>query len=296
MRLVTRADFDGVACAVFITMMEQITETVFTHPRDLEEGTFQVLPGDVIANLPFHPNAGLWFDHHFKAEELPDPMPNVRGKCGVAPSAARLVYEFYNSPLLKPFETFLLDVDKVDSAHLDYEDVLHPKGWVLLSYTIDPRSSFAGFRDYALRLIVHIRRGMPVEEILELEEVKNRVDRFLADEEVYRKALSDNTVMDDNVIITDFRGLDRVPAGNRFLPFTLWTRGNVHVRIFWNYQRDKVMVAVGKSIFLRDSKVHVGKLMAQYGGGGQQGAGTCPLNPATADRQIQEIVTILKEQ
>jgi len=217
-------------------------------------------------------------------------MPNVRGKCGVAPSAARLVYEFYKSDKLKQFEPMLVDVDRVDSANLTFEDVLNPTGWVLLSYTIDPRSSFPGFREYSLRLIYNIRHGMPIEEILQMEEVRSRVDRFLADEDTYKKALVECSHVEGKVIVTDFRNLDRVPAGNRFLPFPLFMRGNVQVRIFWNFNRDKVMVAVGKSIFNRTCEKHVGKLMAKHGGGGLAGAGTCPLDPLTADQSIRQII------
>ncbi len=295
MRLITRADFDGVASAVFISDMEKISEIVFAHPKDMQDGLVDVEPGDAIANLPYSPKAALWFDHHNKAEDLPDPMPAVRGKCGVAPSAARLVYEFYDSPKLKKYESMLVEVDKVDSANLDMEDVLDPKDWVLLSYTIDPRTAMGGFREYSLSLIQAIREGKSIEEILKLKSVEGRLERFLIDEDVFKKALVSNSKLDGNVIVTDFRGLDHIPSGNRFLPFPLFLKGNVQVRTHWKFTKDMVIVAVGKSIFNKTCDVHIGKLMSKYGGGGLEGAGSCPLTPDVADAKIAEIIQSLKQ-
>jgi len=294
MRLFTRADFDGVASAAFICDMEEIDQILFAHPKDMQDGLVEVKEGDPISNLPFHPNAALWFDHHDKTEDLPDPMPNIRGKCGVAPSAARLIYDYYNSNKLKKYEEMLVDVDKVDSATLDIEDVLDPQGWVLLSYTIDPRTAMGGFREYSLFLIETIREGKTIEEILSLPSVQGRLERFVIDESAYKKALLDFSKLDDNVIVTDFRSLDKIPTGNRFLPFPLFLKGNVQVRIHWKYTKDKIIVAVGKSIFTRTCDTHVGNLMAKYDGGGLAGAGSCALDIENAEAQIAEIIEALK--
>ena len=294
MRLFTRADFDGVACAALICDVEEIDQIVFAHPKDMQDGIVEVAPGDAIANLPYHPNAALWFDHHDKAQDLPDPMPDVRGKCGVAPSAARLIYEYYNSGKLKKYDSMLIDVDKVDSAHLDIEDVLDPKGWVLLSYTIDPRTAMGGFREYSLSLIEYIREGKTIDEILSLPSVQGRLDRFDIEEAEYKEAILEHSKLDGNVIVTDFRSHDKIPTGNRFLPFPLFLKGNVQVRIHWKFTKDMVVVAVGKSIFNRTCEAHVGNLMSKYGGGGLAGAGSCALEVETADAQIAEIIADLK--
>ena len=294
MRLITRADFDGVASAVFIGDMEDVKAIVFAHPKDMQDGLVKVEAGDAISNLPYHPNADLWFDHHNKVEDLPDPMPDIRGKCGVAPSAARLVYEFYNSPKLLKYEPMLKEVDKVDSANLSMQDVLDPQGWVLLSYTIDPRTALGGFREYSLSIIDAIRSGMTIEEILKMPAVSGRVDRFFFDGELFKKATVNNSELDGNVIVTDFRNLDRIPTGNRFLVFPLYLKGNVQVRIFWNHTKDKIMLTVGKSIFNRTCEINIGRLMSEYDGGGLEGAGSCPLDPDLADKQIAEIIIKLK--
>lgn len=109
------------ACAVFITTMEKIESIKFAHPQDMQDGKIDVTQNDIICNLPFHPDCYMWFDHHISEETRQDKVisGDYKGKFGLAPSAARLVYEYYNDPKLKRFEEFLVAIDKLDSARLD---------------------------------------------------------------------------------------------------------------------------------------------------------------------------------
>ena len=64
MRLVTRGDLDGLTCAVLICLNEKIDSIMLIHPQDITEDRVEILEGDIIANLPYHPNCSKWFDHH----------------------------------------------------------------------------------------------------------------------------------------------------------------------------------------------------------------------------------------
>jgi nanoRNase/pAp phosphatase (c-di-AMP/oligoRNAs hydrolase) len=94
------------------------------------------------------------------------------------------------------------------------------------------------------------------------------------------------------VVVTDLREVDRVPAGNRFLIYTLFPQSNVSVRVHWGPTRDSVVAAVGHSIFNRTCKTSVGELMSSYGGGGHRGAGTCVL---PLDKAADALDAILME-
>lgn len=145
MRLITRPSLSGVTCATFITLMENIEQVIFANPHDIEDRSVEVKRGDAIANLPYHPAVELWFDNHDRAEEAPDAMPGIKGKRGVSNSTARLVYEYYDSPLLKKFEELLNATDKVSKAKLTLDEVRNPSDWVLLSFCLDP---FMGLADF----------------------------------------------------------------------------------------------------------------------------------------------------
>ncbi|HSD27136.1 MAG TPA: exopolyphosphatase, partial [Vicinamibacteria bacterium] len=134
----------------------------------------------------------------------------------------------------------------------------------------------------------------PVEEVVELAEVRARAARMREQDRAFREALLTHSRLDANVVVTDFRPLDPIPVGNRFLVFTLYPSATVGVHVQWGPGREKVAVSAGRSIFNRTSKANLGVLMSLHGGGGHVGAGACQLAPGTADSRIAEIVETLK--
>ncbi|MBL7993959.1 exopolyphosphatase [bacterium] len=294
MRLITRTDLDGLTCAVFITVMEKIDEVLFAEPKAMQDGKVAVNDHDIIANLPYHPNCALWFDHHTSQMKHSE-NEGYRGRFAVAPSCARVIYDFYEHPdELKPFDELLVETDRVDSANLNMDDVMNPKGWVLLSYTLDPRSGLDAFEDYFQRMIGWIQVHK-VDDILKLPDVKSKVETYLAEQDNFKKALLEHSRQDGNVIITDQRPVKKFPAGNRFLIYTLFPEGNISARLFRGKEPGITVCAVGHSIFNRTSKTDVGALMAEYGGGGHKGAGTCQFPDAEADARVKEIVERMKK-
>jgi len=295
MRLITRGDADGLACAVFVTILEKIESIKFVHPKDMQDGKVDVNAGDIICNLPFHPDCYMWFDHHISEESRDDKVKtgDFKGKFGMAPSAARLVYEYYNDPQLKKFDEFLVAVDKIDSAQLDREDVTNPKDWVLLLLSLDPRSSLGDFEYYFFELVDWIKK-YDLKTIMKQPEAEVRCDYVISETEKLQETLQNHSKLDENVIVIDFRDVDSIPMGNRFLEYTLFPEGNISIRIFKGKGGLKVICAAGHNIFKRDSKTNIGKLFAKYGGGGHPGAGTCQLDANTAEEQIAEIINQMK--
>jgi hypothetical protein len=304
MRLITRSDFDGLVCAVLLREVEQIDAIDFVHPKDVQDGKVLVTGNDIVTNLPYVPGVGLWFDHHSSEETRVDTTSGkFKGRFEVAPSAARVVYNYYASngkaDKLKRFEKLLQAVDRSDSAQLSVDEVTRPSGWILLSYVMDPRTGLAYYhnyrvsnRDLMLKLVDWIA-DKPVDEILKQPDVKERIDRYFEQQHQFEKIMSDNSRVEGNVIITDLRGKE-IPAGNRFLIYTMYPSANIQVRIFDGKKGEFVVVAVGHSIFNRTSKTDVGKLMDQYGGGGHKGAGTCQLPLKGAEEKIKAIIDTVK--
>jgi len=119
------------------------------------------------------------------------------------------------------------------------------------------------------------------------------VERLRKQDQRFRKLTLLYSRAQDNVVITDFRATDAAPIGNRFLVYTLFPQANISVRAHWGPRRERVVVAAGHSIFNRTSRTNIGWLLSRYGGGGHRGAGSCLLEPATADAQIAEIVAAM---
>jgi len=325
MRIVTRADFDGLVCASIITLMEEIDSFFFVEPKFMQDGMVDIRPGDIIANLPYHPNCSLWFDHHI-TNKAPGFTENSlipgRGAFRLAPSAARVVYEYYtaegNRQKAPPeadqppaemrnrkiedglkvlgserMKFLLAETDKVDAALLSPEEVLHPQGYVLISMTID------GVRlqdePYWMRLI-ELLRDAPVDEIMKEPEVKRRCQRILDSQERLKEILLQRTTLRGNVIFTDLRGIKNVPDGNRFLIYTLFPKGNISMKIANDSQRpNTTAISVGYNIFNSTSKVNVGALLKRFGGGGHRVVGSCRVPDSEAEKAIAQIFEAIKE-
>jgi oligoribonuclease NrnB/cAMP/cGMP phosphodiesterase (DHH superfamily) len=296
LRLVTRGDLDGLACAVIITSCEEIDEVDLVHPQDVTEKRLHVTEDDILANLPYAAGCGKWFDHHPLSELADKPPEHFDGRYGLSASAARIVYEYYMCahPQIRKYERLLAETDRVDSAHLDLDDVLDPQGIVLLGFTLDPRTGLGAFRDYFF-LLLDALKSKTIDEILELPEVKERVARMRASDAEFRELTRQRSRLDGNVVLTDFRDLTPPPVGNRFIVYTLFPQANISVRIHPGPGSEQLAVAVGHSIFNRTSRTNVGKLMSAFGGGGHKGAGTCLVLSSTADDEIAEMIETMKK-
>jgi oligoribonuclease NrnB/cAMP/cGMP phosphodiesterase (DHH superfamily) len=303
MRLITRSDFDGLACAVLLRNVESIDAIEFVHPKDVQDGKINVTSNDILTNLPYVRGVGLWFDHHSSEIVRNDETASYRGRFEIAPSAARVVYNHYKSDKLKQYDSLLESVDRSDAAQLTMDEVTDPKGWILLSYVMDPRTGLAYHHDYKIsnrelmQKMIDLIADHPNDPatVLADADVKQRIDRYFEQQREFEKITRAHSRVEGNVIITDLRGIGEPPTGNRFLVYTMYPEANIQVRIFDGRKGEFVVCAVGHSIFKRTSRTDVGRLMDQYGGGGHRGAGTCQLPLDTADQKIAEILARIKK-
>jgi nanoRNase/pAp phosphatase (c-di-AMP/oligoRNAs hydrolase) len=302
MRLLTRSDFDGLACAALLNDLGVIDSWKFVHPKDLQDGLVEVGPDDVLANVPYVPGAALWFDHHTsEAERLGDDMI-FEGESRPADSAARVIYEYYGGiERLPHFEEMVVAVDKVDAAKLAADEILNPTGWVLLGFIMDPRTGLGRFRDFRIsnyqlmeKLISEVA-SKNIDEVLADVDVKERVELYFEQDRLFREMVATHTRIDGNVIITDLRDVDPIYTGNRFLIYSLHPEQNISLWIVDGRNKQNCPIAVGHSVINRSSKTNVGALMLKYGGGGHPQVGTCQIDYAETDRVIAEIVEQAKQ-
>ena len=158
---------------------------------------------------------------------------------------------------------------------------------------MDPKSGLDGVQEYFLDLLPAIKTKS-IEDVLELAPVRERARHLRDQDRAFREVAVAHSRLDEGVVVTDFRSVDPLPVGNRFLIYTVYPEATVSLRIQHGRTPETVSVSVGRSIFNRTSKANVGVLMSMYGGGGQAGAGACVLPLARADTQIDEIIAALK--
>ncbi len=301
MRLVTRSDFDGLICGMLLKEADIIDEWVFVHPKDLQDGLFTATENDVLANVPYVEGCGLWFDHHATEDDRVGWSKDKKGESRLAPSAARIIYEYYGGAEKFPdYADMIAAVDKVDSGKLTKEEILDPKDWILLGFISDPRTGLGRFRNFRIsnyqlmeELINHAR-NYPIEEILELPDVKERIELYFEQTEHFKEMVQAKTKVVDNVIVTDLRDVQTIYTGNRFMIYSLYPEQNVSVWIVDGKQKQNVSIACGYSILNRSCTANIGKLMYRFGGGGHVMVGTCQVPYEEADSAIEEIIQTLK--
>jgi nanoRNase/pAp phosphatase (c-di-AMP/oligoRNAs hydrolase) len=297
MRLLTRSDFDGLACGALLLYLGLIDEWKFVHPKDIQDGLVEATDNDILANIPYIKGCKLWFDHHSSESERLGARAWFEGVSRVAPSCARVVYEYYGGDAkLGRFARMIEYVDKVDSGDLTSDEILDPKGWVLLGFIMDPRTGLGRFRNFTISnydLMKELAKACTektIDGILAMSDVKERLDVYFEQNAKFREMVKEHARLDGNVIVLDLRGVDPIYAGNRFLIYTLYPEQNISVWVVDGKGKANAAITVGYSIINRTCTVDVGSLLLKYGGGGHHQVGTCQVPYADADRIIEEIM------
>ena len=299
MRLLTRSDFDGLGCAALLRELGMLDEIKFVHPKDVQDGQFEATSDDILANVPYIEGCGLWFDHHSSEVER-DAAGHFEG-CSdpTAPSAASVIWDFYGGgdAFTNPLIRELIEaVNKADSADLTTEEVLHPEGWVLISFIMDPRTGLGRYRDYRISNyqlmldMIDYCRIKTADEILEIDDVKERATRYAQQATSFLEMIGANSTACGDVVTLDLRDQDEIFVGNRFVLYSLFPEQNISIQVIWGREKRNVVMTCGHSIINRSSQVDVGSLMLKHGGGGHRCVGTCQVPIEDADRILAELV------
>lgn len=302
-RLVTRSDMDGLVSAVLLKELDLIDEIKFVHPKDMQDGIIETTENDIVTNLPYVEKAYLIFDHHLSETVRNEEIRNNHIINPTAPSAARVVYDYYGGKEVfkNILEEMMIAVDKADSAKFNLEDVLSPKGWELLSFLMDARTGLGRFREfrvsnYQLMMdLIAYCKNHSIEEILELPDVKERVELFFKYEKDFKTQLERCTKIYGNVAVVDLRKEEIIYPGNRFMVYAMYPEINISIHVIWGVKQQNTVFAVGKSIFNKSSKINIGDVMLKRGGGGHMAAGTCQISNETANEDLIKLIDELTD-
>lgn len=300
-RLVTRSDFDGLVCAILLQEAGIINDDiVFVHPKDVQDGSTPIGSRDILTNLPYRREAHLVFDHH--ASEM-ERNVGIRPDNYIidpdAPSAARVVYKYYGGAKAFPnvSDALMEAVDKADSANYTLEEVINPEGWFLLNTIMDARTGLGRFREFRIsnyelmmRLISFCRIHKDVNDVLALDDVRERTSLFFSHQEDAREQLRRCSKVYDRLVVVDLRDEDPIWSASRFLLYAMYPDCNVSIHVMRGKANQNTVFAVGKSILNRTSQAHIGNAMLQYGGGGHRAAGTCQIANDQAETVLNSLI------
>jgi len=297
-RLVTRSDFDGLVCAALLRQMDILGDVKFVHPKDVQDGRVELGPSDITTNLPFHPGVHLAFDHHSSETVRISRSHDNHVIWPDAESAARVVYEYYGgSPRFPDVSDEMMEaVDKADAAQFELDEILHPQGWVLLNFLMDPRTGLGRFRNFRISnyqlmmRLIDACTTKTVQQILRTQDVAERVALYKAHAEQAKEQIQRCATVHGSLVLLDLRAEEVIHPTNRFTIYALFPQCNISMHVLWGLKQQNTVFATGKSILDRSSQTNIGELMLAYGGGGHQAAGTCQVSNTRAPKVQAELI------
>ena len=161
---------------------------------------------------------------------------------------------------------------------------------------MDPRTGLGRFRDFRIanyQLMMDLVDAcveLTVEEILELPDVAERVELYRDHARAAEAQLLERSTVHGDTVVLDLREDEVIHPTNRFMIYALRPSCNVSIHVLWGLQRQNTVMAVGKSILNRTSRIDVGALMLAYGGGGHKAAGTCQVPNERAEQVLGELL------
>lgn len=307
MRLLTRSDFDGLVCAAILKELRIVNEIYYVHPKDVQDNKIKTTKNDVIANLPYVKGCRMWFDHHSSEIERLKLKGKIDGAIEPVDSAARVVFNYFKarkpySQLVEKFEKLVKIADIVDSAKFTKTDIINPQGWTMLAFITDPHSNFGKKHTFRisnlqlLKTLPDLLCNNTADEILAMPDFTERVEAYKKDIKEYKKILLENTKVAGDAVVIDFRGMEHIPIGNRFLEYVLYPEQNISIRAVDGKNQQFVTISIGHSIINRTSDVDVGHLTLGYGGGGHKRAGACQVSYEDADKIIQKMLQVINNR
>lgn len=313
-KIVTHDDFDGVVSAALCSLAEQIDSFLFAGPVSLLDMDLGVGPETIVCDLPHHPAAGMWFDHHVgNLEDYKLKGGNPEAICGAfspEKSCARVIFNHYDGKVR--FPDFLQDTveeaDTIDS--FDYRDIedwqIETPGKVIADTFRVPFNNRRERNRYMRHLIRRVRSA-PLREILADKEVQEKVRTYrdLAEKNrVLIERLASFLPEDANqeLILLDTTALKHGPTLIKSLAFLLFPEAKAvfEVRSLFRQRRKtndfSVSISLSPCLDVPSSNKDVGEIMRALNiGDGHRGAGAGRLSCNSKAEMLKQKDKLIRE-
>jgi len=190
-RIITHGDFDGVVSGAICSFVLGCDEFIFAGPAAVTRAEISIGPRDVVCDLPYPLECGLWFDHHPGNREALalrriDPA-GIPGRLDDhKPSAARVVLEYFSergSELPARFAETVAEADTIDSFNYrSVEEWRRETPGKLVDMSI--KAPFPGPREHTKYLdrLVRLVRDGSLREVLADAAVAAQLSSYREDE------------------------------------------------------------------------------------------------------------------
>ncbi len=312
-KIVTHNDFDGIVSAALCASVLKIDKIIFTGPLTIAKSQVTITERDVVCDLPYPLECGLWFDHHEgNLQELQyrriDPA-SVPGRFDLRPSCSRVVYEFFSEQEQLPAH-FLKTVeaaDLIDSfSYTSIQDWRKETPGAVIDLTLRNRFQSAEEEFSYLRNLVQQLRDRSLEEVASLTFVRKRLMQYKAEEGQMLQIIARSSYFleEDStkeMIVIDLTPFNRRPHLIRNLAFLIYPESRVVLEIYSLMERRVKSNHLGISMSLsisgnKDSRKNLAEIMRSLNiGDGHPGAAAGTVQCGSKQEMLKKKRELLNE-
>jgi hypothetical protein len=188
--IVTHNDFDGLGSAALLSWAYDIEDIRFAGPITIANAEISVSASDIVSDLPYPVECGMWFDHHagnlveVKLRNI-DPA-TIPGRFAEAPSCVRVIFDYLREQFDLPgdFTELTAVSDIIDSfAYPDMEAWRADTPANRIDRALKSSSANRHDHDKFLRDVVFLMRDLPLADIAEEPLIVERAGRYAQEEE-----------------------------------------------------------------------------------------------------------------
>ena len=233
-KIVTHNDFDGIVSASLCSRVLKIQKVIFAGPMTITRSQITITEKDVVCDLPYPLQCGLWFDHHEgNLQELAlrkiDPR-SIPGRFDLKPSCSRVVYGYFCEAEPPPsyFLEAVEEADVIDSfSHSSIEDWRRETPGRVIDLTL--KVHFQSTEDQAsyMRNLVQQIRDRSIVEVAPLDFVQKRLKQYREEEGRMLQIIRDASYFVEQdegreVVVVDLTSYQRRPHLIKNLSFLIY--------------------------------------------------------------------------
>ena len=314
-KIVTHNDFDGIVSASLCTWFLKIQKVIFAGPLTITRSQIMITEKDVVCDLPYPLQCGLWFDHHEgNLQELTlrkIDAQSIPGRFDLKPSCSRVVYEYFSER--EEFPSYFLkaveEADVIDSfSYSSIEDWRKETPGRVIDLTL--KVPFTSAEDQAsyMRNLVQQLRDRSIEEVSHLDVVQKWLKKYREEEGRMLRMIRDAsyfTELDEKkeVVVIDLTPYQRRPQLIKNLAFLIYPEalGVLEVYNLMDHQKVKSN-HLGFSMSLSingnrpDQSKNIGEIMRTLNiGDGHPGAAAGTLHCRSKQEMLKKKKEVLNQ-
>ncbi len=253
-RIITHNDFDGLVSAALCAWAlsgrvgsapgGRVNRILFAGPLTIAKAQITIMERDVVCDLPYPVQCGLWFDHHEgNLQELElrkiDPR-SIPGRFDLKPSCSRVVFEYFSERIELPsyFLKAVEEADVIDSfAYASVEEWRKETPGRVIDLTLKARFPSPEDQTSYMRNLVQQLRDRPIEEVSGLPMVQTRLKQYREEEERMCRIIehSSSFLEQDSsreIVILDLTAYRRRPHLVKHLAFLLYPQALAVLEVY----------------------------------------------------------------